>query len=135
MKRRKRLAVTLIEIMIVILLIGMITGALAFNMAGSLDKGRAFKTEQTIARVRDLLLLEYATGTDDLKKITEQWRDVIQRSPLVLDKGENLLTDGWKEPLKVTCPRGELVITSSKLQKYKARHARPRQEAQEQKTA
>ena len=61
MKIKKRF-ITLIEIMIVILLIGLIGGALAFNMRGSIDEGKAFKSEQNISRLHDVLMMEYANG-------------------------------------------------------------------------
>ncbi len=62
---------TLIEIMIVILLIGMIGGALAFNMRGSMDEGKKFKTRQNIARVYDILMMEHAEGTS-LEEVVEK---------------------------------------------------------------
>ncbi len=58
----KKQAITLIEIMIVILLIGLIGGTLAYNMRGSLDKGKEFKTEQNKSKLYDVLMLEYAKG-------------------------------------------------------------------------
>lgn len=124
MKKKKKFSVTLIEIMIVILLIGMITGALAFNMSGSLDKGRAFKTEQTISRIKDILLLEYASGADDLATIAEKWTEIISNSALALEKGRDLMRDGWKEPIQVSIKNGEIVVTSTKLQEYKTKYAK-----------
>jgi hypothetical protein len=91
-------------------------------MSGSLDKGRAFKTEQTIARVKDILLLEYATGSEKLSTIAREWEDIVMRSPLVLNKGEEMIKDGWKEPLKVSYTGGEIVIKSQKLDAYKTAH-------------
>jgi general secretion pathway protein G len=81
MKKKKR-PVTLIEIMIVILLIGIIGGVLAFNMKGSLDKGRDFKTEQTKKRIEDILNLELATGTKTPEEILDSWQEIVLASPL-----------------------------------------------------
>lgn len=120
--KKKKFSITLIEIMIVILLIGMITGALAFNMSGSMDKGRAFKTEQNIMRIKDILMLEYATGNESLSDIAKEWEEVVARSSLVLNKGADLMKDGWKEPLKVSCTKGEIVISSTKFEAYKTSH-------------
>ena len=39
---RKKRAITLLEIMIVILLIGLIGGVVSYNLKGTLDKGKAF---------------------------------------------------------------------------------------------
>ncbi len=69
MKRKKR-ALTLLEIMIVIFLITLITGAIGYNMKGTLDRGRAFRTEQAQAQLRDLLLicLEEGVNSEDLTR-------------------------------------------------------------------
>ena len=51
---------TLIEMMIVMFLIAMITGVVAFNYRATLSEGRAFKTQQGIEKVRTILLLSLA---------------------------------------------------------------------------
>lgn len=120
-ERRKKRAITLIEIMIVILLIGLIGGALAYNMRGSLEEGRAFKTRQNKSRLYDLLMLEYAQGDRNLKEIADQWSHIIKQSPLV--KGDDLLKDGWNEPFRVevSIEYDDLIITSNKLTVFDAR--------------
>jgi type II secretory pathway pseudopilin PulG len=119
-QRKGRRAITLIEIMIVIFLIGIIGGTLAFNMRGSMDQGRAFKTEQTIARVHDILMLEYASTDKNLDEIAKEWKDILSKSPLVNNKGKDLLTDGWKKDLKVEVDtqNEDLVISSEKLDSF-----------------
>ena len=113
-KRIKR-AITLIEIMVVILLIGLIGGALAFNMHGSLDKGKVFKTEQNIARVHDILMLEYAQGNRSLQEVITQREDILRASPL-LKNGASFLKDGWGNDLIVQAtPEGDLSVSSSRL--------------------
>ncbi len=56
MKQYKRRYITLIEIMIVMFLIALITGVLAYNYRGSLDEGKAFKTKTGLAMLRDQFL-------------------------------------------------------------------------------
>lgn len=90
---RKR-AITLIEIMIVILLIGLIGGVLAYNLKGSLDEGKLFKSEQGAQQVRNILLLEVAKGRVTMTEVVNQWQNVIKNSPLV-GKPEDLMRDGW----------------------------------------
>jgi len=121
-KRKKTFAVTLIEIMVVILLIGVISGALAFNMAGSMDKGRAFKTEQNISRIKDILMMEYVQGDQSLSEVVKDWENVISRSPLVLKGGKELICDGWKETFKVALKGDTINVTSKKLDKYQQAH-------------
>ena len=56
---RKKNFLTLLEIMIVIALITIIGGVLGYNMKGSLEKGKAFKTEQAIKQIDDILSVQY----------------------------------------------------------------------------
>lgn len=106
----------MIEIMIVILLIGMIGGALAFNMRGSVDKGRAFKTEQNISRVYDALMLEYAKGEQSLDEIVNDRERILNECPFIKG-GASLLRDAWGNNMSVTIDEehDEIVITSPRL--------------------
>ena len=116
MKKRQKRPVTLIEIMIVILLIGLIGGALAVNMRGSMDKGREFKTEQNISRVYDALMLEYAKGARPIQEIVDDKKKVLDDCPF-LKKGSDLLMDAWGQELHIEIDENdEIVITSTKLQ-------------------
>ena len=113
-KKKQKRPVTLIEIMIVILLIGLIGGALAFNMRGSMDKGKIFKTEQNCARVYDTLMMEYAKGDLSLQKIVENKEQLLNSSPLAKD-GVKLLKDAWGEDLHIEIEGDDLQIYSQKL--------------------
>lgn len=119
---RKKNAITLIEIMIVILLIGIIGGTLAFNMRGSMDQGRVFKTEQNRMRIYDILMLESAQTGKELSQIAREWETYVKKSPMVRDP-KQLCCDGWKKKFKVEVQEDDdLVITSEKLEAYKKRH-------------
>ncbi len=110
MKKQKR-SLTLIEIMIVMLLIGLIGGALAFNMRGSLDRGKAFKTEQAILRIQDILDLAVAEGSVTLEEIPRQWKTIVTNSPLC-SKNTDLQRDGWGHPFTVTVENGQICVRS-----------------------
>ena len=58
MKKIKRRYITLIEIMIVMFLIALITGVVAYNYRGSLDEGKAFKTRAAIDKLETILNLK-----------------------------------------------------------------------------
>lgn len=121
--KRKKRAITLIEIMIVILLIGLIGGALAVNMRGSMDKGRVFKTEQNINRVYDALMMEYASVGGDLASIVERREEILNHCPFIKN-GAQLLTDAWGGNLnfEIDQENDELLITSTRLEQWRARH-------------
>ncbi|NGX61221.1 MAG: hypothetical protein K940chlam9_00704 [Chlamydiae bacterium] len=111
--KRKKRAVTLIEIMIVIVLIGLIGGALAFNMRGSLDKGQKFKSEQNLSKVYDILMMEYAVSSKSLDEIISQKEQILNDSPLTKE-GEKLLRDAWRGDVTVGKEGDDLVIKDSK---------------------
>lgn len=113
MKKRTKRSVTLIEIMIVILLIGMIGGALAFNMRGSVDEGKKFKTLQNIARVNDILMMEHAEGKS-LDEVVRDRVNILKKSPLVKG-GDKLLKDAWGNDLIIVIENDDLKITSPRL--------------------
>jgi len=121
-KKKKKQSITLIEIMIVIALIGLISGALAFNMRGSMDQGRVFKTEQNIQRVHDILMMEHAKGDKALSVIVRERTEILDKSPLVKE-GSKLLKDAWGKMLKVKAiDDDDLKITSEKLDDWKNKH-------------
>src|SRR5271169_624785 len=100
MKRKKR-ALTLLEIMIVIFLITLITGTIGYSMRGTLDKGRAFRTKQGMEQLHDLLLIclaETEKGTaEDIAK-----NPLVYLKELGLAKDpENLVKDGWKQDFEI----------------------------------
>jgi len=119
MKKQKR-PFTLLEIMIVIFLIGLIGSIVGYSMKGSLSEGKAFKTEQAIARITDLLELELARGaTRD--QINNNVAGVLQ-SQGVVKNVNSLLKDGWGKPIDVKILKsGEIQITSKELNQYKAK--------------
>ena len=122
--RRKKRAVTLIEIMIVILLIGLIGGALAFNMRGSMDKGRVFKSEQNAMRVYDILMMANATGDFEVKDPIDmkKVKAVVAKSPLAKD-GAKLVKDAWGNDLQVKLINGDdLDVYSEKAREWENAH-------------
>lgn len=113
---------TLLEIMIVILLITIITGAIGYNMKGTLEKGKAFRTERAKEQLHDLLLYCYAESkdTDQILKNVEQ---AIITTGLAKNPKE-LLKDGWGVPFEIKATKGknDFVIHSEKLESYNRAH-------------
>lgn len=117
MKKVKKRYITLIEIMIVMFLIALITGVLAYNYRGSLEEGKAFKTREAMQRLDNYLNLAIAQDPSLLDDISENWKAVIERSPLVANP-KNLEVDGWGYEYKVENQDGHIVITSEGYTQY-----------------
>ncbi len=133
MKRRIKRTLTLLEIMIVIFLITLITGVIGYNMKGSLDKGKAFRTVQAQAQLHDMLLLALSDG-EPMTKILETPASILKNLGLAKDP-DKLLKDGWGEPFVITANgKSDFRIKSQNLADYEAkqkrtRDARPSQDA------
>ena len=69
MKQKKR-NITLMELMVVMVIIGIISTVIGRGISGSLEKGRKFKTEHSRKQLEEILLLQVALGEckiEDLK--------------------------------------------------------------------
>ena len=99
-KRKKKKAITLLEIMIVIFLIGLIGSVIGYNVKGSLEEGKAFRSEQGIAKLRDILQMEIAGGVSS-EEIVSNPLFYLKRTGLVADANK-LLKDGWGQPYVIT---------------------------------
>lgn len=117
MKLCKKRYITLIEIIIVIFLIGLIGGVLAYNLTGTLDKGKAFATEQGMQRLNNILELSVAERPQLLNNLESEWETAVQRSPLV-DNPSALIYDGWGSKYQVTVENGVITIRSENLNRY-----------------
>jgi len=114
-RKFKKRFITLIEMMIVMFLIAMITGVIAYNYTGSLEEGKAFKTKNGIEKIKTIVDLHLATNPDDEVKDLES---IIVKSPLVKNSKE-LLKDGWgKEYTIQPNEDGSFNIISTKYNEY-----------------
>ncbi len=113
---------TLLEIMIVIFLITIITGAIGYNMKGALEKGKVFRTERAMEQIREIILLRLAEGME-MSKILSNLPQVVKSSGLAKDP-EALLKDGWGVPfeIKPNRSRDDVEISSKKLFAYQTAH-------------
>jgi general secretion pathway protein G len=120
---KKKRALTLLEIMIVIFLITLITGVIGYNMKGSLDKGKAFKTEQALSQLHDMLLLGLSEGRK-MDTILSDTKGVLEELGLARDP-EGLLKDGWNEKFVIAANKNktDFKITSKALEKYNEKKA------------
>jgi len=120
---KKKRAFTLLEIMIVIFLIGLIGSVIGYNMKGSLEEGKAFKTKQAIMKIREIFELEIAKGASE-QDIADDPEKFLSHSGLV-KKPKKMIKDGWGETIKVDVGAdGNLKIASSKYSNYKRQKTR-----------
>ena len=117
-------AFTLLEVMIVILLITLITGAIGYNMKGTLEKGKAFRSERAQEQLHDLLLYAYENSEDkDMEAIANNLLGSLKSTGLAKNPKE-LLNDGWGVPfeVKVDQHKADFIVHSQKLKNYNDSH-------------
>lgn len=107
---------TLLEIMIVIFIIGIVGSVFSYNMKGSLEKGKAFKSEQGSRQVHDILTLAIAEGSLKLTETLD--RDTVirelDRSGLVKNP-QKLIKDGWGVEYDISFgPDDEILVRSDR---------------------
>ena len=126
--KKSKKAMTLLEVMIVIFIIGIISSVIGYNMKGSLEKAKAFKTGEGIKKIKEIFELEMAQGTTNLQEIISDPETVLQNSGLV-NSGKEMLKDGWGAPYQITISqRGNVVLKSEAYDRYKLKHKKPKQE-------
>lgn len=114
----RRRFVTLIEMMIVMFLIALITGVVAYNYRGTLEEGKAFKTKAGIEKLTNILSLGLAE--DPSRDFSgDQWQEYVRHSPLV-QNADALILDGWGSPYQVSIDNNHnIVVTSPKYDAYR----------------
>ena len=124
---RKKRAITLLEIMIVILLIGLIGGVVSYNLKGTLEKGKAFASKEGAQKLEDIINIELqqtstitaANLVNDKTKI----RQFVLNSGLISERQiDKFLKDGWNEEYEITLVDGknEVAVSSAKQKAYEA---------------
>ena len=121
-KTFKKRYITLIEIMIVMFIIALITGVLAYNFRGSLDESKAFKTKAAIEKVETILNLKVSENPELLGNISSEWQNVVRNSPLVSNP-DALIRDGWGSEFEIIVDdNGVIHVRSQKYENYVKTH-------------
>ena len=116
---KKKYAMTLLEIMIVIFIIGIIGSVIGYNMRGSLDNGKAFKTKEGSRKLYEIVQLESAQ-TGMLKEegnLSEKVSLLLKNSGLVKNVRE-LIRDGWGNEYQFRIEGDDLRFRSEKYDAY-----------------
>ncbi len=120
MKIKQKKPFTLLEIMIVILLIGLIGSVIGYNMKGSLDEGRAFKTEQASAKIRDILELELTKDNELTPDAVEKNPETYLKKSGLIKDADKFVLDGWGNRFNISVDETKTVtVISDALVKYK----------------
>ncbi|MEX1013123.1 MAG: type II secretion system protein [Waddliaceae bacterium] len=109
--------ITLIEIVIVMFLIALITGVVAYNYSGTLEKGKEFKTKAGIEKLEAILNLAIAEDPELIENISANWTNIVNGSVLVQNPSA-LETDGWGKRFVVTEENGRIKVTSESIERY-----------------
>ena len=116
MKIKKR-AITLLEMMIVIFIIGIIGSVVGYSMKGSLNEGRAFKSEQGSKQVYDILMLSLANGSS-ISQVIKSPEAFLNDSGLVSNP-KKLIKDGWNQKFVIRkIGESDMIIYSPEWHKY-----------------
>ena len=116
MKIKKR-AITLLEMMIVIFIIGIIGSVVGYSMKGSLNEARAFKSEQGSKQVYDILMLSLANG-GSLTQMIKSAEMVLEESGLV-GHPKKMIKDGWNQRYVIKkTSENDIVVYSPQWRKY-----------------
>lgn len=107
---KKRSAITLVEILIVMLLIGIITGTLAYNYQGGLKKASEFKSNTEKQRIKSLLSIHLAEHPDEEGKIKGEWADLCVKTGLV----DQATANKWLALYSANCDNGEITVVDLK---------------------
>lgn len=120
--KKKRRPITLLEIMIVILLIGVIGGVLSYNLKGTLSRGKEFRTKEGLKRLQEILDLEIERGAATPISLvgpanSDRVKACVQQSGFIADSNlDDFLQDGWKKPYHIQLSSdGKSVVVSVAL--------------------
>ena len=114
---KKKHSLTLIEIMLVILIIGIVGSVLSYSMRGSLEQGKVFKTKQGIAKLHELVEMRLSEVTADSMLDLNVLKKEIESTGLV-KRAADLIKDGWGEVYDFKLDDENLIFESKKLNKY-----------------
>lgn len=116
-KTLKKRYVTLVEMMIVITLIIMIIGVIAWNVQGSLEEGKAFKTKTGMEKLQTILEIMMANNPELEGRVAQDWPELIKFSPLVKNVND-ISKDGWGNKYEVSVENGHVHVKSERFTQY-----------------
>jgi type II secretory pathway pseudopilin PulG len=119
---KKKHSLTIIETLIVIFLITLISGAVGYNLKGTLDKGRAFRTELAKEQLENLLLICVEEG-EKPETVSRDPESYLEKYNLAKNS-KKLTEDGWGVPFKIEYNKKshQFIARSDALDAYKEKN-------------
>ena len=103
--------------MIVICIIGLASSVIAFNLKGSLDEGKVFKTATGAEKIYEILTLQMAKGYE-VEAILEDPRAALEDANLSKNV-DKMLKDGWSTKFEIMMKEdGDLGLFSKRFLSY-----------------
>lgn len=109
--------------MIVIFLIGIISSVIGYNVKGSLEKGKAFKSKQGKEKLEAILNLQTSAGwsVDEICTNESYLKECLKDSGMIKDV-DKAVKDGWNLPYTFRTVKDQVVVNSDKLHEYEKAH-------------
>lgn len=112
----ERRSLTLIEVMLVLFIIALAVGVLTYNMKGSLNEGKCFKTRQRARQIEQMLQMVSAQTGESLEEIQGHPEESLKKTGLVPNP-ESFMKDGWNERMRVEIVNDQLIAISEKYRR------------------
>lgn len=117
MKKKGKKGLSLIEIMIVMLILGLISGLFMYNMKGSLEEGKAFKTEQASQQIQEIFSMQIAMGVNP--ELVQKEPELVLKNAKMFKDPKSMLKDGWGVSYKIEVSEDdEVFVRSDKFLTY-----------------
>ena len=105
-------ALTLVEMIVVIMILTMITGALAYNYKDSIGRGKDFKKAEMISRLQAFLDMELAGGyITDPAQVGTTWKTLVEAKPVITKNPRKFGTDADQLGITVSYDNATKEIT------------------------
>ena len=117
---KKKYTMTLLEIMIVIFIIGIVGSVIGYNMRGSLDQAKAFKTKEAARKLYEIVLLEEASQNKVSADSSDPYGEIFKvlKSSDLVRRPNNIMKDGWGNKFVFSFEESEWHFYSEKYESY-----------------
>ena len=88
-----------------------------YNMKGSLEEGKAFKTEQASQQIQEIFSMQIAMGVDP--ELVQKEPELVLKNAKMFKDPKSMLKDGWGVSYKIEVSEDdEVFVRSDKFLTY-----------------